>query len=87
MPQLLSHGLTSHGGLQAGVKSGELASALVGTINVLGTVAAALMVDKFGRKQLLSLSFSGMGSAMLAMSAGNHPEKWPLIRLSSQQHP
>ena len=52
------------------MKSGQLASAVVGTINVLGTVVAASLMDKFGRKQLLSTSFSGMGLAMLAMSAG-----------------
>ena len=55
---------------QAGVKSGQLASAVVGTINVLGTVVAASLMDKFGRKQLLSTSFSGMGLAMLSMAAG-----------------
>jgi len=27
-------------------------------------------MDKFGRKQLLSLSFSGMGASMLTMAAG-----------------
>lgn len=43
---------------------------MVGTINVLGTVVAASLMDKFGRKQLLSTSFSGMGVAMLSMAAG-----------------
>ena len=57
---------------QAGVKSGQLASAVVGTINVLGTVVAASLMDKFGRKQLLSTSFTGMGLAMLSMAAGEN---------------
>ena len=52
------------------MKSGQLASAVVGTINVLGTVVAASLMDKFGRKQLLSTSFTGMGLAMLSMAAG-----------------
>ena len=56
--------------LQAGVKSGATASAVVGAMNVLGTVVAASAMDKAGRKQLLRLSFGGMGLSMLAMVAG-----------------
>ena len=52
------------------MKSGTVASAVVGTINVLGTVLAASLIERFGSKQLLSLSFSGMGLCMLVMSAG-----------------
>ena len=52
------------------MKSGTVASAVVGTINVLGTVLAASLIERFGRKQLLSVSFSGMGLCMLLMSAG-----------------
>ncbi|KAK9796344.1 hypothetical protein WJX73_010696 [Symbiochloris irregularis] len=55
---------------KAGITSGALASAAVGAINVLGTVVAASLMDKAGRKQLLTLSYTGMGLAMLAMSAG-----------------
>ena len=46
-------------GLQAGITSGALASAAVGAINVLGTVIAASLMDKAGRKQLLTTSFAG----------------------------
>lgn len=60
MPQChLQHGLTSAGCLQAGITSGALASAAVGAINVLGTVIAGSLMDKAGRKQLLTLSFAG----------------------------
>ena len=45
--------------LQAGITSGALASAAVGAINVLGTVIAASLMDKAGRKQLLTTSFAG----------------------------
>ncbi|KAK9820324.1 hypothetical protein WJX72_008975 [[Myrmecia] bisecta] len=55
---------------QAGVKSGALASAAVGAINVVGTMVAASLMDRAGRKQLLTLSFGGMGLAMAAMCAG-----------------
>lgn len=70
-------------GVQAGVQSGDLATALVGTINVLGTAVAASLMDKFGRKQLLSLSFTGMATSMLAMSAGDPP--LPLTLTSNPQ--
>ncbi|KAL4437118.1 hypothetical protein ABPG75_004257 [Micractinium tetrahymenae] len=55
---------------KAGIESGALASAAVGATNVLGTVVAAGLMDKAGRKQLVSLSFAGMGLSMLAMAAG-----------------
>jgi len=55
---------------KAGVTSGALASAAVGAVNVAGTVAAAGLMEKAGRKQLLTLSFSGMGVSMLAMALG-----------------
>ena len=45
--------------VQAGITSGALASAAVGAINVLGTVIAASLMDRAGRKQLLTLSFAG----------------------------
>lgn len=55
---------------KAGIASGALASAAVGVVNVLGTVAAAALMDRAGRKQLLILSFGGMGTAMLCMALG-----------------
>lgn len=55
---------------KAGIQSGALASAAVGVVNVLGTVVATGLMDRTGRKRLLSLSFGGMGVAMLAMAAG-----------------
>lgn len=55
---------------QAGVKSGALASAGVGAINVFGTLVAGQLVDRAGRKQLLLVSFLGMAAAMMCMSAG-----------------
>ena len=51
--------LTLRTALQAGITSGALASAAVGAINVLGTVIAASLMDKAGRKQLLTTSFAG----------------------------
>ncbi|GAB4818024.1 hypothetical protein N2152v2_005070 [Parachlorella kessleri] len=55
---------------RAGIQSGALASAAVGACNVLGTVVAAGLMDKAGRKQLMTVSFGGMGASMLAMAAG-----------------
>ncbi|KAK9818467.1 hypothetical protein WJX74_006914 [Apatococcus lobatus] len=55
---------------KAGVQSGAVASAVVGGMNVVGTIVAASAMDKAGRKQLLRLSFGGMGLSMLAMVAG-----------------
>jgi MFS family permease len=52
------------------VKSGALASAGVGAINVFGTLVAGQLVDRAGRKQLLLVSFLGMAAAMMCMSAG-----------------
>lgn len=55
---------------KAGVASGTLASAVVGVVNVLGTIFAAGLIDKTGRKILLTWSFAGMGASMLAMAVG-----------------
>lgn len=54
----------------AGISSGALASAAVGLINVIGTVGAASLMDRAGRKELLRLSFTGMGLCMFAMALG-----------------
>lgn len=54
----------------AGITSGALASAAVGLINVFGTVGAASLMDKAGRKELLRLSFTGMGICMFLMAMG-----------------
>ena len=56
--------------MQAGIASAALASAAVGVTNVVGTVVAASLMDRAGRKQLLTLSFTGMGLSMLVMAAG-----------------
>ncbi|EFJ48518.1 hypothetical protein VOLCADRAFT_104700 [Volvox carteri f. nagariensis] len=58
------------GGCRAGVSSDALASAAVGATNVLGTVIAAGLMDRAGRKQLLANSFLGQAAAMFAMAAG-----------------
>lgn len=42
----------------------------MGVTNVVGTVVAASLMDRAGRKQLLTLSFTGMGLSMLVMAAG-----------------
>lgn len=55
---------------QAGVKSTTLASAAVGVTNVLGTLVAVWLMDKAGRKQLLTNSFMGQALAMFVMAAG-----------------
>ena len=61
---------SSLGNMQAGIASAALASAAVGVTNVVGTVVAASLMDRAGRKQLLTLSFTGMGLSMLVMAAG-----------------
>lgn len=55
---------------QAGITSGALASAAVGATNVAGTLIAAGLIEKAGRKQLLLRSYAGMAAAMLLMAAG-----------------
>ncbi|MEW5301739.1 MAG: hypothetical protein WDW36_004577 [Sanguina aurantia] len=54
----------------AGVVSDTAASAAVGVTNVLGTIVAAWLMDRAGRKQLLGGSFLGQASAMFIMAAG-----------------
>lgn len=54
---------------QAGVTSDTLASAAVGATNVLGTLLAAGIIEKAGRKQLLVGSYVGQAAAMLTMAA------------------
>eukprot|EP00892_Ulva_mutabilis_P006772 jgi/Ulvmu1/4467/UM002_0192.1 len=53
----------------AGVPSEAVASAAVGLINVIGTLVAASLMDKSGRKQLLTVSLVGQGVSMLIMAA------------------
>ncbi|KAG2436948.1 hypothetical protein HXX76_006464 [Chlamydomonas incerta] len=55
---------------QAGVTSDALASAAVGATNVLGTLVAASLMERAGRKQLMAGSFMGQAAAMFAMAAG-----------------
>jgi MFS family permease len=50
------------------VTSDVLASAGVGLVNVLATVAAGTMLDKLGRKPLLMGSFAGMAVCMLVLA-------------------
>jgi MFS family permease len=50
---------------QAGITNAALASAAVQMTNVLTTVVAASLMDRAGRKQLLILSFTGMGAAAM----------------------
>ncbi|MEW5317035.1 MAG: hypothetical protein WDW38_008366 [Sanguina aurantia] len=54
----------------AGVVSDTAASAAVGVTNVLGTIVAAWLMDRAGRKQLLGGSFLGQACAMFIMAAG-----------------
>eukprot|EP00850_Spirogloea_muscicola_P018521 SM000170S02693 [mRNA] locus=s170:212133:216530:- [translate_table: standard] len=53
----------------AGISSGTVASIGVGVINLVGAFASTYMMDRLGRKKLMSLSFSGMGIAMAAQAA------------------
>mmetsp|Transcript_24521 Transcript_24521/g.33814 ORF Transcript_24521/g.33814 Transcript_24521/m.33814 type:complete len:554 (+) Transcript_24521:139-1800(+) len=52
----------------AGVQSDVLASAGVGLVNVIATVAAGGVIDRLGRKPLLVASFSGMAVSMLLLA-------------------
>jgi len=54
---------------QAGVSSEGLATAAIFTMNVAGTVLAAGLIERLGRKQLLMGSYAGMGAAMALMAA------------------
>ncbi|KAL3690142.1 hypothetical protein R1sor_016451 [Riccia sorocarpa] len=53
---------------QAGIKSDVAASALVSAANVFGTIVASSLMDKQGRKKLLTLSFLGMAASMTVLS-------------------
>ncbi|GAX75105.1 hypothetical protein CEUSTIGMA_g2549.t1 [Chlamydomonas eustigma] len=55
---------------QAGVASDTLASLAVGTVNVLGTLVAASIIERSGRTTLLKNSYLGQGLAMFFMAAG-----------------
>ena len=51
--------------------NGALASAAVGATNVAGTVVAASLMDRAGRKQLLTLSFTGAAISRLRVQNKN----------------
>ncbi len=57
--------------MQAGIQNAQLSSAAVGVTNVIGTIIAGSIIEKAGRKQLLTISYSGMAVAMLALAAGS----------------
>jgi sugar porter (SP) family MFS transporter len=55
---------------EAGIQNAALASAAVGLTNVVGTIIAGSIIEKAGRKQLLNISFAGMGVSLAALAAG-----------------
>lgn len=65
---------------RAGMTSGATASAVVGLVNVLGTVVAGRMMDRAGRKPLLVSSFAIMGISMATMAMGIG---WPALKALS----
>ena len=56
--------------MQAGIQNAATASAAIGLVNVVGTIIAGSMIEKAGRVQLLTVSFTGMCISMFAMVAG-----------------
>ena len=56
--------------VQAGIQNAATASAAIGLVNVVGTVIAGSLIEKAGRVQLLTVSFTGMCISMFAMVAG-----------------
>ena len=69
--------------LQAGIQNAQLSSAAVGVTNVVGTIIAGSIIEKAGRKQLLTISYSGMAVAMLALAAGSSV---PALASSAGEH-
>ena len=71
--------------LQAGITNAALASVGVQVMNVLMTVVAASLMDRAGRKQLLTISFRCGRSACLGECAYDQsdclPEAEALVQL------
>lgn len=55
---------------EAGIQNAATASAAIGGVNVIGTLIAGSLIEKAGRVQLLTVSFTGMCISMFAMVAG-----------------
>eukprot|EP01026_Neomeris_dumetosa_P069670 TRINITY_DN6898_c0_g1_i7.p1 TRINITY_DN6898_c0_g1~~TRINITY_DN6898_c0_g1_i7.p1 ORF type:complete len:413 (+),score=25.02 TRINITY_DN6898_c0_g1_i7:43-1239(+) len=55
---------------KVGLKSEALASVGVGLINIMGTLLAAFLIDRMGRKKLLLFSLLVQGTAMIVMAMG-----------------
>lgn len=55
---------------EAGIQNAATASAAIGLVNVVGTIIAGSLIEKAGRVQLLTVSFTGMCISMFAMVAG-----------------
>lgn len=53
---------------QAGITSAILASVAVSAMNVVGTIIAGSVIDRAGRKPLLTASFTVMGVAMVILA-------------------
>ena len=66
----------------AGTHAALLQTVLVGTVNMLFTIVAIWTVDRWGRKPLMLVGFSGMGIALLAMGLAAYfqrTEVWALV--------
>lgn len=68
----------------AGVTSPVAANVAMGVVNTAATVAAAGLMDRAGRKPLLTWSFAGMGVALGALAAASllHPSISPRAALA-----
>lgn len=53
----------------AGLKSAVLGSVAVASTNILGTIGAAGLIDRFGRGRMLAASYTGMALSMGVMGA------------------
>lgn len=62
---------------EAGLHTPVVGSIIMGAINICGTLLAAALMDRAGRRLLLLLSYAGMGTCLLLIAIasfipGNH---------------
>lgn len=70
----------------SGLENAIWGSILMGLVNLVFTILAALLMDRWGRRPLLLLSYSGMATCLFAVSGiyfYTHPAGgWPISTLS-----